>query len=118
MKSLIIASLVVMSFQAQANENSSMAVGIVTGGTTYALGGVTLAVVGGTVMLPLYTTLTLSGEEFKIVVKAMEDAAVFVATEGEVRTVALEQALEVIRTKLPANMPSSDLQIAQSILAL
>jgi len=118
MKSLIIASLLAMSLNAHANEESSMVVGIIVGGTTYAAAGAVVFVVGATVAGPIFTTLELSGKGFKIVADSKEDAAVFVASEGEVRTAALEQALEIIRTALPSDVRSSDLQIAESILAL
>ncbi|MNS78076.1 hypothetical protein D3C72_1116780 [compost metagenome] len=118
MKSLIIASLLIMSLNAQANEESSMVVGIIVGGTTYAAGGAVLFVVGATVAGPIFTTLELSGNGFKIVIDAKEDAAAFVASEGAIRTAALEQALQIIRNAMPSDVRTSDLQIAEAILAL
>jgi Protein of unknown function (DUF2388). len=55
----------------------------------------------------------------KVVVDAQEDAALYVATDGNVKTVKLEKALEVLRASHTENVESiSDMEIAKAILSL
>jgi uncharacterized protein (TIGR02448 family) len=53
----------------------------------------------------------------KIILDAREDAAVFVATEGHVRGVHLQNALEYIRKNNP-RLFATDLQLAERIITL
>ena len=119
MKALILSALLVLSANSvHAEDNaSSMVVGIVIGGTTYAAVGAVIYVAAITTAGPVFTTLDLSGKGFKVVVNAQEDASAFVATEGEVRTAALEQAFQVIRNLIPQGQVS-DLELAQAIVAM
>lgn len=54
----------------------------------------------------------------KIVLAAREDAASFVASEGDIRGAQLEAALAHIRQQVPQLQARSDMQLAQSILVL
>ncbi|TDF83134.1 DUF2388 domain-containing protein [Pseudomonas sp. H9] len=53
----------------------------------------------------------------KIVRAARDDAASFVASQGDIRGVKLESAFSHIRQQAP-NLQASDAQLAQAILAL
>ena len=52
------------------------------------------------------------------ILQARDDAASFVASAGEIRGAQLEAALQSIRQQLPETQSSSDLQLAEAILAL
>jgi len=53
----------------------------------------------------------------KIVLAARDDAASFVASEGDIRGVKLESALDHIRHQAP-QLNATDAQLAQAILTL
>lgn len=53
----------------------------------------------------------------KIVREARDDAASFVATQGDIRGVKLESALAYIRAERP-QLQASDAQLAQAIMAI
>jgi len=57
-----------------------------------------------------------SGDD-KLVREAREDAAGFVASDGQVRSARLEAALRVLRERDPAAREASDLALARKILA-
>lgn len=57
-----------------------------------------------------------SGDD-KVVADAREDAAGFVASDGAIRGARLEAALLQLRSRSDAARVSSDLELAQSILA-
>ncbi len=61
--------------------------------------------------------LSSSLKDDKIVLAAREDAASFVASQGEIRGARLHAALQHIRTQAP-QLNASDLQLAEAILAL
>lgn len=63
------------------------------------------------------TNITSSAGNDKVVLEARTDAASFVASEGEVRGVRLEAALNHIRATMP-QIEASDMQLAEAILAL
>ncbi|PAU60673.1 holliday junction resolvasome, helicase subunit [Pseudomonas sp. PIC25] len=63
------------------------------------------------------TDMTSSLRDDKVVLAAREDAASFVASQGEIRGARLEAALTHIREQAP-HLAASDLQLAQAILAL
>jgi uncharacterized protein (TIGR02448 family) len=58
-----------------------------------------------------------SGDD-KVVLRARDDAASFVASEGRIRGARLEAALRQLRERNPAARTASDMQLAQAILAL
>ena len=58
-----------------------------------------------------------SGDD-KMVLRARDDAASFIASEGRIRGVRLEAALRQLRERDPAARTASDMQLAQAILAL
>jgi uncharacterized protein (TIGR02448 family) len=58
-----------------------------------------------------------SGDD-KVVLRARDDAASFVASEGRIRGAQLEAALRQLRERDPAARQASDMQLAQAILAL
>jgi len=58
-----------------------------------------------------------SGDD-KVVLRARDDAASFVASEGRIRGARLEAALRQLRERDPAARTASDMQLAQAILAL
>lgn len=53
----------------------------------------------------------------KVVLAAREDAAAFLASQGVIRGVQLEAALQHIRQQMPA-LPGDDMQLASAILTL
>ncbi|THF31015.1 DUF2388 domain-containing protein [Pseudomonas atacamensis] len=61
--------------------------------------------------------VTSSFRDDKIVLAAREDAASFVASEGDIRGVKLESALDHIRHQAP-QLNATDAQLAQAILTL
>ena len=58
-----------------------------------------------------------SGDD-KVVLRARDDAASFVASEGRIRGARLEAALRQLRERSPEARTASDMQLAQAILAL
>ncbi|UTW06051.1 DUF2388 domain-containing protein [Pseudomonas benzenivorans] len=80
-------------------------------GTTDALGN---ALVGTS---DASTDATSSLRDDKLVLGARDDAASFVASQGQIRGVRLEAALEHIRRQHP-NLQAGDLQLARAILGL
>lgn len=69
------------------------------------------------VVMTGYATSQVTTAPFdrKIVAHARDDAAAFVATDGAVRGVQLESALDYLRTR-SAKLHASDLELAQAIL--
>ncbi|MDH2077797.1 DUF2388 domain-containing protein [Pseudomonas atacamensis] len=61
--------------------------------------------------------VTSSFRDDKIVLAARDDAASFVASEGDIRGVKLESALDHIRHQAP-QLNATDAQLAQAILTL
>jgi uncharacterized protein (TIGR02448 family) len=61
--------------------------------------------------------VTSSLSDDKVVLAARDDAASFVASQGDIRGVRLEAALLHIRQQAP-NLIADDLQLAQAILSL
>ncbi|MCP1473752.1 uncharacterized protein (TIGR02448 family) [Pseudomonas sp. EB276 TE3739] len=61
--------------------------------------------------------VTSSFRDDKIVLAARDDAASFVASEGDIRGVKLESALDHIRHQVP-QLNATDAQLAQAILTL
>ncbi|MEB0039219.1 MULTISPECIES: DUF2388 domain-containing protein [unclassified Pseudomonas] len=61
--------------------------------------------------------LSSSLKDDKIVLAARDDAASFVASQGEIRGVQLEGALDHIRHQAP-ELKATDAQLAQAILAI
>ncbi|WP_425913644.1 DUF2388 domain-containing protein [Pseudomonas sp. GWSMS-1] len=61
---------------------------------------------------------TTSIRDSKIVLAARDDAASFVASQGQIRGAQLEAAIGVIRSQVPEAQGASDLVLAEAILAL
>lgn len=61
--------------------------------------------------------VTSSFRDDKIVLAARDDAASFVASQGDIRGVKLESALDHIRHQAP-QLEATDAQLAQAILTL
>lgn len=61
---------------------------------------------------------TTSIRDSKIVREAHDDAASFVATDGDIRGANLEAAINVLRTRVPEARGASDQDLAEAILAL
>ncbi|WP_417663245.1 DUF2388 domain-containing protein [Pseudomonas sp.] len=61
---------------------------------------------------------TTSIRDSKVVREAHDDAASFVASQGEIRGANLEAAITTIRSRVPEAENASDLTLAQAILAL
>ena len=75
-------------------------------------------VVGGLInTVDATSDLTSSLRDDKLVLDARDDAARFVASQGDLRGAHLEAALRQIRSQQP-ELGASDLQLAQAILAL
>ena len=60
---------------------------------------------------------TTSIRDMKLVMAARDDAASFIASDGAIRTVQLEAALQSLREQLPEAREASDAALAQAILA-
>ena len=54
----------------------------------------------------------------KVVLAARDDAASFVASQGDIRGARLEAAFATLREQLPEARHASDQQLAEAILAL
>jgi len=75
-------------------------------------------VVGGLInTVDATSDLTSSLRDDKLVLEARDDAARFVASQGELRGAHLEAALLHIRRQAP-QLDANDLQLAEAILAL
>ena len=61
---------------------------------------------------------TTSIRDMKAVVQARDDAASFVASQGDIRGARLEAAFATLREQLPEARHASDQQLAEAILAL
>ena len=61
---------------------------------------------------------TTSVRDMKVVLQARDDAASFVASQGQIRGVHLEAALSTLRQRLPEAQNASDQVLAEAILAL
>ncbi|MFP6798147.1 MAG: DUF2388 domain-containing protein [Pseudomonas sp.] len=61
---------------------------------------------------------TTSIRDSKIVLAARDDAASFVASQGQIRGAQLEAAIGAIRSQVPEAKSASDLVLAEAILAL
>lgn len=61
---------------------------------------------------------TTSLRDMKVVLAARDDAAGFVASQGQIRAARLEAAFVVLREQLPEARTASDLALAEAILAL
>jgi len=59
-----------------------------------------------------------SFKDDKIVLAARDDAASFVASNGDIRGAHLEAALNTLRTRVPEARDASDQVLAEAILAL
>ena len=61
---------------------------------------------------------TTSIRDSKLVREDHDDAASFVATDGDIRGANLEAAINVLRTRVPEARDASDHALAEAILAL
>ncbi len=61
---------------------------------------------------------TTSVRDSKVVLAARDDAASFVASQGQIRGAQLEAAIGTIRSQVPEAQGASDLVLAEAILAL
>jgi uncharacterized protein (TIGR02448 family) len=61
---------------------------------------------------------TTSIRDSKIVREAQDDAASFVASNGDIRGAHLESAFDLLRTRVPEARDASDQDLAEAILAL
>lgn len=61
---------------------------------------------------------TTSIRDMKVVQAARDDAASFVASQGQIRGVQLEAAIDTLRRHLPEAQNASDLVLAEAILTL
>ena len=61
--------------------------------------------------------VTSSAFDDKVVREARDDAASFIASQGDIRGARLEAALRQVRDRLP-ELQTSDLELAQAILVL
>jgi uncharacterized protein (TIGR02448 family) len=61
---------------------------------------------------------TTSIRDSKVVRDAQDDAASFVASNGDIRGAHLEAAFETLRTRVPEARDASDQVLAEAILAL
>ena len=61
---------------------------------------------------------TTSIRDSKVVREAQDDAATFVASQGDIRGVQLEAAFSTLRERVPEARTASDQVLAEAILAL
>lgn len=112
MKKALLVALLFTATAAQATEVSQVYSGS-TVLTVDSILSIPLSVTAGTVA----TSASISGQTMKLVVSAKEDAATLLASDGAIRGVALQQALEAIRSENPA-LQASDMDIAEGILKM
>ncbi|MFV3407840.1 DUF2388 domain-containing protein [Bdellovibrio bacteriovorus] len=112
MKKSVIVALLLSATMAQATEISQVYSASVTS-TVDSILAIPLMTTGGVVA----TSASISGQTLKLVVEAKEDAATMVASDGAIRGVALQKALEAIRAENP-KLQASDLEIAEGILKM
>ncbi|MNT16477.1 hypothetical protein D3C72_1515810 [compost metagenome] len=86
-------------------------------GTSIVLAAPFIATSYTAIMSTLMTGSCVSNNCSVKLILAQEDAAAFIASEGRVRGVKLQSALEMLRQANPS-LSASDLEIAQTILAL
>lgn len=94
---MVLIALAGVSHQAQASSFAGTSAGTSAGGSSATSG-------------------STSGDD-KVVVRAREDAAGYVASEGRIRGVRLEAALRHLRQHDAAARDASDMQLALAILA-
>ena len=95
---LLIAALLALSVPAFASSFAGTSAGASSAGSSASSGG-------------------SSGDD-KMVLRARDDAASFVASEGRIRGARLEAALRQLRERNPAARGASDMELARAILAL
>ena len=61
---------------------------------------------------------TTSIRDSKVVLEARDDAASYVASQGDIRGAQLEAAFNTLRERVPAARSASDQDLAEAILAL
>lgn len=61
---------------------------------------------------------TTSIRDSKVVLQAKDDAASYVATQGDIRGAQLEAAFDTLRSRVPEARSASDQDLAEAILAL
>ncbi|WP_296246988.1 DUF2388 domain-containing protein [Pseudomonas sp. UBA4194] len=61
---------------------------------------------------------TTSIRDSKVVLQAKDDAASYVASQGDIRGAQLEAAFDTLRSRLPEARSASDQDLAEAILAL
>lgn len=61
---------------------------------------------------------TTSIRDMKVVIEARDDAASFVASQGDIRGAQLEAAFSALRSQVPEAQNASDQVLAEAILAL
>ena len=71
---------------------------------------------GRTIDFPSDTTTSI--RDSKVVREAHDDAATFVASQGDIRGVQLEAAFSTLRDRVPEARNASDQDLAEAILAL
>lgn len=74
------------------------------------------ALVGSMINTVDATSDLTSSRDDKLILEARDDAARFVASQGELRGAHLEAALDRIRSQAPG-LQASDMQLAEAILA-
>ncbi|MNL15198.1 hypothetical protein D3C87_1361720 [compost metagenome] len=116
MKRILMALVLMGSVNAKALEVTEVSF-IVVGATTYGAGYIVLQAAAMTTVGPLLTTIAISEDQYKLLKGAQEDAAILVASEGEVRTAQVVKAMELVRSLAP-QFEVSDLEIAQAIVAM
>lgn len=112
MKKSLLMALILTATVAQATEISQVYSASATS-TVDSILAIPLMTTGGVVA----TSASISGQTLKLVVEAKEDAAMMIASDGEVRGVALQRALEAVRAENP-KLQASDLEIAEGILKM
>jgi uncharacterized protein (TIGR02448 family) len=112
MKMIVIATLVLAGVSAQATEISQIYTESASSTVDFTL-AIPLVTSGGVI----YTSASISGETYKLIVAAKEDTAVYLASEGQVRAAGFSAAIEALRNENPA-LSASDLDVAQAMLKL
>ncbi|MDR9751283.1 DUF2388 domain-containing protein [Pseudomonas sp. SZMC_28357] len=89
---------------------------LLTGACWMASANAVDAITQGTVMSGYATSLVTSAPfDHKLLVAAQDDAAAFIASDGQLRGARLESALMYLRQTQP-KLRASDLELAQAIL--
>jgi len=84
--------------------------------TIVATSNIIVRAFGRSIAFPSDTTTSI--RDSKVVLEAKDDAASYVASQGDIRGAQLEAAFDTLRNRVPQARDASDQDLAEAILAL